>query len=242
MFRFGKQNEPKDAKAADAPDADLLGSAEEEEFLASVLEAQKRASLHVARPTPAVAPEQPEILWTDSDDAYRPAEVNGKEMIASLALDRPIEWKSGQSVIFVRRGTLEKIQSHLRTDPSIELGGLLVGQAFRDNAAASYFVVVEEALPALDGHGTATQFEYTSASWQAITPGLVKMDAGWTVVGSYHSHPNIGVFLSTTDKDTQADVFCHDWQIALVIDPVRNEIGFFLGERGAPCASWRIIS
>ncbi len=237
MFRFRKQPEEKSNEPEWKAANDPLTSAEEAHFRASVLEARARSVPSAPAPL-----SEPEIVWDDCDDVYRPGAVNGREWVASLRLDQPIEWKRDQPYIFMRRGAFDGVQAHLRSDRSIEQGGLLAGQVFRDAAMGSFFVLVEEAFPALNGHGTSTHFEYTSASWQAITPRIEGMNAAWTVVGSYHSHPDAGVFLSQTDKNTQADVFSHDWQIALVIDPVRDEIGFFIGERGTPCLAWRIIA
>ena len=49
------------------------------------------------------------------------------------------------------------------------------------------------------------------------------------IVGWYHSHPNIGVFMSGTDMRTQRAFFYHPWCVSIVYDPIRNEIGCFLG-------------
>jgi proteasome lid subunit RPN8/RPN11 len=46
------------------------------------------------------------------------------------------------------------------------------------------------------------------------------------IVGWYHSHPNIGVFMSGTDMRTQQAFFYHDWSVSIVYDPVRQDIGF----------------
>ncbi|HLK61250.1 MAG TPA: Mov34/MPN/PAD-1 family protein, partial [Chthonomonadaceae bacterium] len=97
------------------------------------------------------------------------------------------------------------------------------------------------ALPAHGAVETETTIEYTADAWQALTPRLQQMDASWTVLGSYHSHPGHGVFLSATDRDTQSEVFSHEWQVALVVDPVKDKIGFFLGEKGTPCPNWYVV-
>lgn len=79
------------------------------------------------------------------------------------------------------------------------------------------------------------------ATWEALAPQLEEIGADRTIVGSYHSHPGVGVFLSPTDMITQQSAFAHPWQIALVIDPQSEEIGFFTGEMGIPCPDWRPI-
>lgn len=182
-----------------------------------------------------------EIEWQDCDDVYRPTPVVASDFVRTLGLTRPPIILPQQSYIFVRRSVLEKIQAHLQNNVQVEQGGLVLGQAFVDMALGATFLVVHDALPALDGIETPTFFGYTTASWQTLTPQLQQMDADWTLLGSYHSHPDMGVFLSATDLDTQEDVFSADWQLALVIDPVRDEIGFFVGKDGQPCADWYYI-
>jgi hypothetical protein len=51
--------------------------------------------------------------------------------------------------------------------------------------------------------------------------------AGKMIVGWYHSHPSYGIFLSGDDTFIQQNFFNQPWQIAIVIDPVRKEIGTF---------------
>ena len=123
----------------------------------------------------------------------------------------------------------------------MERGGLLAGRALYDSRLNSYILLIEEALVAPEGVETATSFSYTAETWAAIFPRFRELPAHWTLLGSYHSHPNFGVFLSRVDLDTQENIFPHPWQIAVVVDPVRNEEGFFIGEKGAPCKDWYIL-
>jgi hypothetical protein len=48
-------------------------------------------------------------------------------------------------------------------------------------------------------------------------------------IGWYHSHPNISIFLSHWDLNVCKDFDCRRTPIALVVDPVRNRGGFFVG-------------
>ena len=182
-----------------------------------------------------------EIEWQESADVYAPTEITAAEFVPTLGLARSPAILPQQSYIFVNRAALEKTQAHLRGNVEVEQGGLLLGQAFYDPVLRSYLLLIHDALPAPDGIETPTFFGYTTASWRTLTPQLQEMPADWTVIGSYHSHPNMGVFLSETDLDTQEEIFCADWQIALVIDPVKDEIGFFVGKDGQACAEWYLL-
>ena len=181
-----------------------------------------------------------EIEWQESADVYAPTKIAAAEFVSTLGLARSPAILPQQSYIFVNRAALEKTQAHLRGNVEVEQGGLLLGQAFYDPVLRSYLLLIHDALPAPDGIETPTFFGYTTASWRTLTPQLQEMPADWTIIGSYHSHPNMGVFLSETDLDTQEEIFCADWQIALVIDPVKDEIGFFVGKDGQACAEWYV--
>jgi len=230
-----------------AETTDPLVEAEEAEFAASVLRKQQQRDTRKAGAPPpadkATPPPDPqtEILWDEREDVYRPAPGDARKFAQALKLDPTPAFKLRQPLIFLRHSAHERMQAHLRSDLTIELGGLLLGQAFYDAALDAYFVVIEEALPADGGEGTAISFEYTSTTWTHLTPKLQQMNPDWTVLGSYHSHPGLGVFLSTIDRETQESVFAQDWQVAIVIDPIKDEIGFFLGEKGKPCPDWYVV-
>jgi proteasome lid subunit RPN8/RPN11 len=52
---------------------------------------------------------------------------------------------------------------------------------------------------------------------------------GKTVVGWYHSHPDLGVFFSGTDRRTQRAFFNQPHCIGLVVDPIGFQETWFIG-------------
>jgi proteasome lid subunit RPN8/RPN11 len=50
---------------------------------------------------------------------------------------------------------------------------------------------------------------------------------GLSILGWYHTHPKLGIFLSGTDRDTMSLQFNDPFSIALVVDPIRDTWGFF---------------
>jgi proteasome lid subunit RPN8/RPN11 len=235
MFRFRPQckEEP--------PQADLLAAAEEEAFQTEAANKQARLAGISLPSEEVIAAEELPVVWEEREDIYRPVVVDVMEIIRTLGLSSALEIKAGQSVILLRRAACDALQQHLRRDLGVEQGGLLMGQVFHDVRRGSYLILIERAVEAQSGVKTAVRFEYTSATWEALMPQLQELPSDWTIVGSYHSHPDLGVFLSPTDLATQEGIFAHDWQIALVVDSIRNETGFFLGRTGIPCLHWHII-
>jgi 26S proteasome regulatory subunit N11 len=235
-------------------DEDLLALSEEAEFEASVRAAQQRAASRAAAPptsstvsmqstrstgsTPSTAPAEDPLAgieWQEQQDVYRPRRIDARTYMASVGAPDPLPVRPGQSLALLRRAAYETILEHLRTDVANELGGLLGGEALYDPTLEMFVVTVEAALPARNGDGTPTSFSYTPEAWEAILPEWRKMSRDWTIVGSYHSHPGMGVFLSSVDLATQADVFPHDWQVAMVVDPVSDACGLFIGASGKKC-------
>jgi len=48
------------------------------------------------------------------------------------------------------------------------------------------------------------------------------------VLGWYHSHPGLGLFLSGYDRRLHAQIFGHEpWSVALVIDAIADTRAFF---------------
>lgn len=235
MFGFGRgAGEPQRS----AESEDLLALSEAAEFEASVRAAKERIASRADGQTGAQEPPpdpDAEITWTDQPDVYRPRHADAQAHLDALGLRGAPTVRAGQSFTVIRGAAFAAIQQHLLSNVQIELGGLLGGEAIYDPAMDLFLIVVETALPALNGDGTATSFTYTAKAWEAILPAWLEMNSAWTIVGSYHSHPGMGVFLSSTDLTTQVEVFPHDWQIAVVVDPIADRCGVFTGASGRPC-------
>lgn len=227
---------PKPARAP-APGEDLLAEREAEEPAYLPPKTAPDPPKETAEPDPDLSAL---VVWDEREDVYRPAAIDAQSFVQTLTLKRTPEIKPDQAYIFIKRRAYEQIQAHLKRDMKIEQGGLLIGRALRDETLATYLLLIEEALPAHGAVETETTIEYTPEAWKNMLPQLQQMDAAWTVIGSYHSHPGHGVFLSSTDKDTQGEVFSQDWQVALVVDPVADKMGFFVGEKGKRCSHWYI--
>jgi proteasome lid subunit RPN8/RPN11 len=182
------------------------------------------------------------MTWQERDDVYKPTPIEAHAFVQTLGMPRPPEIQPRLTYIFIRKTVHDQIRTHLKRDVRVELGGLLFGRAYFDESLDSYLILVEVALPAIGAQELPHSLTYTPEAWHRLTPQMQQLDPGDTLIGSYHSHPGMGVFLSGTDLNTQADVFIHDWQIALVMDPVADETGFFAGKSGEPCPEWYLLS
>jgi proteasome lid subunit RPN8/RPN11 len=89
--------------------------------------------------------------------------------------------------------------------------------------------------------GTAGKYE---KEFQKLKHNL--KDKNLLVLGWWHSHIDLGCFLSITDIHTHEYFFPASYQVALVIDPIRDEYKFFTLDKGSKkrykALSYAIIS
>src|SRR5205823_11278148 len=169
-----------------------------------------------------------EILWREDGNVYRPLARPLREFLDTVAIishdGTPWERQDESLLVFLEHGCVEKMQAHARQEILREQAGILCGQAYVDENGR-YYLAVNSAV-AVDAQADSVHFKFHQASWEQVWS---KIEPGANVVGWYHTHPGMGVFLSQTDKRTQQLYFQAPWQIAVVIDPVGRETGVFCG-------------
>jgi proteasome lid subunit RPN8/RPN11 len=166
--------------------------------------------------------------------------VLSEELIQPLPVQSPpvedaLRWRSeherGQvwhdwPEIFITQDAYREINAHARSDMGREVGGMLVGEA-RRTPDDTLYVVIEGQLPARHvAHGPA-HLTFTS---DTLTDALDRLEERFPdkqVVGWYHTHPGLSVFLSSMDVWLHTHFFPKAWHVALVIDPIANQAGFF---------------
>src|SRR5690606_14265212 len=83
------------------------------------------------------------------------------------------------------------------------------------------------AIPALKAVGAATNVTFTHDVWDEALAIVDRDHPGQRIVGWYHSHPDFGVFLSEYDLFIHRNFFPLPGMMALVVDPLRGEAGWF---------------
>lgn len=169
------------------------------------------------------------VVWRERSDTFRPT-VQSEATLPADAL----WWVAPRDLqVIIVWEAWREIHRHVRSDTSREQIGLLMGTVFRDTGGA-YRTLVTQALPLPSSDASPVHVALTHESTGRIAEALRRLPSESTVVGWYHSHPNLGVFLSGTDLRTQRACFAQDWHVAVVVDPVRRESGVFTGASGMP--------
>jgi proteasome lid subunit RPN8/RPN11 len=145
------------------------------------------------------------------------------------------------------------IFSHV-AERSVEMGGLLIGNVY------SLADEVDEFVIAISDHARSVEYNSTGVSLRMDTPvwdnARLKSQDGRSVIGWYHSHPNLGAFFSGTDRRTQRAFFNqfsgtdrrtqraffnHPHCVGLVIDPIRSEEKWFIGAESDELGAHQIL-
>ena len=128
--------------------------------------------------------------------------------------------------IFVDLDVLQDMEDHALSDTTVELGGVLLGGCYEDEAGRP-FVVVTDSLRAQHYESTKGSFKFTHDTWSAITREREEFPPELQMVGWYHTHPDWGVFLSGMDMFICDNFFNKRLDVAYVIDPCRGDRGMF---------------
>ena len=134
---------------------------------------------------------------------------------------------SNRVEIVVTEEVLLATAHHVAQDTSKESGGFLLGNRYECPNTNRQYIVIDQFMKAEYTEGTQVSLTFTTESWAQLTDRLDGKYRGKQHIGWYHSHPGMGIFLSNYDLDIHKNRFANEWDVALVLDPVKHEGGFF---------------
>jgi len=136
--------------------------------------------------------------------------------------------------LYMMERVARAIDAHVRqrADEGEEALGLLVGDWAEDPGGLPFSVALDAPTGPLEGSAVSARFTPEGLAEVARTLAGIRYD--YVVVGWYHSHPGMGVFMSATDLRTQRAGFPHPHQAALVVDPASGEAAAFANGPGGP--------
>jgi proteasome lid subunit RPN8/RPN11 len=161
-----------------------------------------------------------ELEETQPEVHLRP-DKNKHFVIASI-----FEPDSSDLPIYVDMDSLADMEDHALSDTGVELGGVMLGGQFEDENGRP-FVFITDSLRAKHYESTKGSFKFTHDTWSEITRERDEFPDDLQIVGWYHTHPDWGVFLSGMDMFICDNFFNKTLDVALVIDPCRQDRGLF---------------
>jgi proteasome lid subunit RPN8/RPN11 len=125
--------------------------------------------------------------------------------------------------VYIQKHILDEIENRCKNN-TYEIIGMLVGNAYKSKGK-EYVMIT--------GFLFSESIEKSPIFTQVIDGAVGEMSIkrdkdypGSIITGWWHSHPNLGVFLSSVDIKTM-EMFNKGFHVALVVDPIRGERAFF---------------
>lgn len=136
--------------------------------------------------------------------------------------------------ILIYDDVLEHILEYSARDMRREIGGFLIGGLYHDDRD---YIEISNFLPALDTRSRSASLTFTHDTWARLRHVVEERFPDEQVMGWHHTHPGLGVFLSSHDLFIHRNFFSHRWQVAMVVDPRQCEFCFFQwqGEEVVDC-------
>ena len=134
--------------------------------------------------------------------------------------------------VYITKEAEEALKNHVFSNKNLEVGGLFVG--FRctiidqsDKINKEQILFITKTIPG-DCISTRSHVIIKSTTYDLAWSEIDKSkDLNLIVVGWYHTHPDFGIFLSSTDKMNMKKNNPKPYQIAVVIDGIRKQRGTF---------------
>ena len=130
--------------------------------------------------------------------------------------------------VFFTQNAYHQAVRHASSSLDFEVGGILVGKWCEDSGSARQYIVISACLPARFTQQGSVFLTFTQDSLVDIHAKIDEMYPEDAIVGWYHTHPRMGVFLSQYDTWLHNHFFPEPWQVALVIEPLADIGGFFI--------------
>jgi proteasome lid subunit RPN8/RPN11 len=127
--------------------------------------------------------------------------------------------------IEIHESVLAGIEKHAYSNLEAEVGGMLFGEVVGTQTQIIGFV------PATVAAAEQISLTFTHEVWEEILQVGAQHFPDSRIVGWYHTHPDFGLFLSDYDQFIQNNFFDNPGQLALVIDPIAGNMGWFEKKR-----------
>jgi proteasome lid subunit RPN8/RPN11 len=130
----------------------------------------------------------------------------------------------------IKKMAKDLIDEYAASNIKKELGGVLIGNYKQIND--HYYVYIEAILKANYTDASKSEIKFTHQTWEDIDRKKDQYYPNKKIVGWFHTHPGFGVFLSDYDLFIQENFFKLAFQVAYVVDPVKDQAVFFGNDDG----------
>jgi proteasome lid subunit RPN8/RPN11 len=128
--------------------------------------------------------------------------------------------------VYIDKTALDKMINHCKENAKsgLEVMGFLVGEVFRWE---DFLYSIIKDVITTDLQSTEISVRFDSEGFELLFEKLDSLDYDYIILGWYHSHPNLGCFMSQKDVDTQKRMFNMPFHSAIVLDPIKEELKIY---------------
>jgi len=172
-----------------------------------------------------------EIKLTEIKEVTKPIPEKMPLHNLNYAIRLCVEQPEYSLKIFILIEIMEEILNYSKKNVTCELGGVLIGDYCQENKVK--FIKISDFIEAKSTQADNSHIKFNHETWNAIERErkLRKIPEEKQMVGWFHTHPGWGIFLSEDDLFIQQHFFNLPWQVAMVVDPLQKEQGFFIWEK-----------
>ena len=127
--------------------------------------------------------------------------------------------------IYISQSTYKLIMRFTENKLTNESGGILIGAIINELGKTN--IIIKDFIEAKYCESTPTTLKFTHETWEYFHKEIGKKHNDMQIVGWIHTHPNFGIFLSEYDRFIHENFFKEEFQIALVVDPIQKNEGFY---------------
>lgn len=132
--------------------------------------------------------------------------------------------------IYIHQQVYKTIAKFTENKTTNESGGILIGNVIEELGKTN--IIISSFVEAKHCEATPTTLKFTHETWEYVHSEIDKKYKGKKIVGWIHTHPDFGIFLSEYDRFIQDNFFKEDYQIAYVVDPIKQIEGFYFWING----------
>lgn len=170
------------------------------------------------------------ISLRDAGKGARAAGGSPRHHRAPLPVDRSVLWTpsrdpgapdapaaTGPYELFLTRSTASRVGRHLAEAGRDSRFGFLLGRLYRCPETGVHYAVADRSLRAEEPFSEETPDPFLLRAWAACRSAFE--EHGGILLGWYHSHYLLGLFLSEADREINARYFAQPWQCCLLVVP-----------------------
>ncbi|MEW5827570.1 MAG: hypothetical protein AB1846_01675 [Chloroflexota bacterium] len=141
--------------------------------------------------------------------------------------------------VYMSQVAFSRIGVHAASDPDFEVGGILIGHWCAHEDGIGQYVSIEQMLPARYTRQGSAYLTFTQDTLVDVLNRIESQYPDKRIVGWYHTHPRMGLFLSRYDTWLHNSFFPEPWQVALVVEPHTSIGGVFIRQKNGSLDSSR---